>query len=193
MARARNIKPGFFQNDEQQTPDLSFSWRLKARRLDADEFFYDDILAECRVESRLLFLGLWALANDMGWLPDDPIQIHRHLPILGDVRVDDLLNDLVSHGQIERSAGIQVVGWTHWQGHIRRYISSWGRLRLQVFERDGYVCRYCGVYTGHPHCDHVLPKSRGGSDEPDNLVTACRSCNLSKHARTPEEWLGAAQ
>ena len=35
--------------------------------------------------------------------------------------------------------------------------------------------------------DHVLPKSRGGKSTWDNLVAACRSCNLRKGDRTPEE------
>ena len=35
--------------------------------------------------------------------------------------------------------------------------------------------------------DHVLPRSRGGPDSWENLVTACRVCNLRKAWRTPEE------
>ncbi len=38
-----------------------------------------------------------------------------------------------------------------------------------------------------PTIDHVLPRSRGGTDDPENLVTACRPCNTRKANRTPEE------
>jgi len=55
-------------------------------------------------------------------------------------------------------------------------------LRLAVFERDGYVCRYCGKSTERPHADHVYPESRGGATIVENLVTACRDCNMKKQA-----------
>lgn len=55
-------------------------------------------------------------------------------------------------------------------------------LRLQVFDRDNYTCRYCGQPAANPHCDHVYPESRGGATELGNLVTACRKCNMTKRA-----------
>lgn len=66
--------------------------------------------------------------------------------------------------------------------------SYWKSLRVLIFERDGYICQYCGISVDSPHCDHVFPRSRGGSDEIENLVTACPRCNISKKDRTPEEW-----
>ena len=36
--------------------------------------------------------------------------------------------------------------------------------------------------------DHLIPQSRGGSDEPDNLVWACKSCNSQKATKTVEEY-----
>lgn len=67
--------------------------------------------------------------------------------------------------------------------------SAWRELRRQVFRRDNYTCRYCGRHVeGEVHCDHVIPLSRGGKTELDNLVTACPACNLSKHNKTPDEW-----
>lgn len=54
--------------------------------------------------------------------------------------------------------------------------------RFKIFKRDGFRCRYCGAQPGEKqlHVDHVHPRSRGGTDDPLNLVTACRACNLSK-------------
>lgn len=63
--------------------------------------------------------------------------------------------------------------------------AKWQRVRLKVLERDTWTCRYCSRPANH--VDHVLPKSRGGKDVLDNLVAACRRCNCSKGARTPEE------
>jgi 5-methylcytosine-specific restriction endonuclease McrA len=54
-------------------------------------------------------------------------------------------------------------------------------LRAEVLERDGYTCGYCGRPA--QEVDHRLPLARGGSDNPANLVAACRCCNLAKGAR----------
>jgi 5-methylcytosine-specific restriction endonuclease McrA len=61
--------------------------------------------------------------------------------------------------------------------------------RMLIYWRDGYRCQFCAkkFSAAELTLDHILPKSRGGSNRPDNLVTACKSCNNRKGARTPEE------
>lgn len=56
------------------------------------------------------------------------------------------------------------------------------RVRFSVFSRDGFACRYCGATseTVQLVLDHIEPVSKGGSDEPENLVTACQPCNAGK-------------
>lgn len=49
------------------------------------------------------------------------------------------------------------------------------------------ACPYCGS-SGPLHLDHVEPLARGGLHTPDNLVPACRRCNLSKQAKPVEAW-----
>ena len=61
------------------------------------------------------------------------------------------------------------------------------KFRAEVVERCGAGCWYCGASEA-PTLDHVMPRSRGGADDPENLVPACKSCNSSKGAKTPEEW-----
>lgn len=58
------------------------------------------------------------------------------------------------------------------------------RLRFEILKRDGFMCRYCGAEPESAvlHVDHVIPESKGGTDDPDNLVAACRDCNLGKAA-----------
>jgi hypothetical protein len=70
---------------------------------------------------------------------------------------------------------------------VRPGTSSWRALRQMIFERDGFACVYCGNLDDLA-CDHVHPRSRGGKNDPSNLVTACKPCNSSKRDRTPEEW-----
>ena len=55
-------------------------------------------------------------------------------------------------------------------------------VRLAIFERDAYRCRNCGDHHDLT-IDHIVPVSRGGSDESTNLQTLCRPCNSSKGNR----------
>jgi hypothetical protein len=70
-------------------------------------------------------------------------------------------------------------------------------LRVEEF---GWSCYYCGkplgtsAEKGHPNeltKDHVIPRERGGPDELENLVPACRSCNTMKGPRTADEFMRA--
>jgi len=70
MARARNIKPSFFTNEQ---------------------------LAECSSWARLLFIGLWTIADREGKLEDRPKRIKIELLPYDDCNVDELLDEL--HGQ----------------------------------------------------------------------------------------------
>lgn len=58
--------------------------------------------------------------------------------------------------------------------------------RKNIIKRDGSKCQYCGTRT-QLTIDHILPKSRGGEDSWENLVTACIKCNNVKGNRTPKE------
>jgi 5-methylcytosine-specific restriction endonuclease McrA len=66
---------------------------------------------------------------------------------------------------------------------------EWEPLRLKIFARDGFCCTYCGGIEGPFECDHVVPTSRGGSNDESNLTTACKPCNASKRDRLVEEWM----
>lgn len=59
------------------------------------------------------------------------------------------------------------------------------RIRFEVFIRDGWACQYCGAKSPavELHVDHITPVSSGGTNELENLITACASCNLGKGAR----------
>ena len=58
--------------------------------------------------------------------------------------------------------------------------------RRAVFARDGYACQYCGSGS-HLTVDHVIPKSRGGRSNWENVVTSCAPCNVRKADRLPHE------
>ncbi|KAG1666407.1 hypothetical protein FOA52_006516 [Chlamydomonas sp. UWO 241] len=68
---------------------------------------------------------------------------------------------------------------------------------MDVMQQRGPLrCRYCGIGTVRRHwsdynhhrsdtatVDHVIPRSKGGTDDPCNLVIACRKCNCQKGDR----------
>lgn len=56
------------------------------------------------------------------------------------------------------------------------------RLRFEILRRDGHACQYCGEKAPNVtlHVDHVIPVALGGTDQPGNLVAACKDCNLGK-------------
>lgn len=71
---------------------------------------------------------------------------------------------------------------------------SWQKLRELCFARDNYTCVWCGEFDGVTlHLDHLYPSSKGGTNDPENLVTSCDRCNLGKHARViPDTWIPVA-
>lgn len=58
------------------------------------------------------------------------------------------------------------------------------RIRFEVFKRDNFECQYCGRTPPAVtlECDHIFPIALGGTDEIDNLTTACMDCNRGKSA-----------
>lgn len=66
-------------------------------------------------------------------------------------------------------------------GDDRRHIS--GKLREEVYRRDGWKCRQCHRTT-ELTIDHKWPHSRGGTNALDNLQTLCKPCNLAKNDNT---------
>ena len=59
--------------------------------------------------------------------------------------------------------------------------------KRNVLVRDGFRCAYCGNSRDWLSIDHIIPRSRGGKTTFENCVAACKSCNLKKGGRTPNE------
>jgi 5-methylcytosine-specific restriction endonuclease McrA len=78
-------------------------------------------------------------------------------------------------------------------GRTCRRVSDDGTLTPDVVQRLFACCTHC-AYCGElmtprqKTLDHVMPVSRGGVHGVQNVVIACRRCNVRKGARTPEEW-----
>ncbi len=92
MARARNLKPGFFLNED---------------------------LAKCDPLARLLFAGLWCLADRDGRLEDRPERIKVEVLPYDRCNVENLLDQLAARGFIARyqAAGVRVIQIAKFQKH----------------------------------------------------------------------------
>lgn len=103
MARARNIKPGFFTHDG---------------------------LAELDALTRLLFIGLWTVADRSGRLEDRPKRIKAEVMPYDNCDMDEMLDSLHRSGFIQRYrvgevAAIQIVKWDkHQNPHIKESEST---------------------------------------------------------------------
>jgi 5-methylcytosine-specific restriction endonuclease McrA len=56
------------------------------------------------------------------------------------------------------------------------------KTRFEVFKRDDFTCQYCGKTPPEVilEVDHINPKSKGGTGDINNLITACFDCNRGK-------------
>jgi 5-methylcytosine-specific restriction endonuclease McrA len=102
---------------------------------------------------------------------------------------------LTVHGGINRLRGAQSLL------HLHPIVASTGHCRdhavdpapaltnTALFARDRHLCLYCGDHFTRAELtrDHVLPLSRQGKDEWENVVSACVACNLKKSNRTPQQ------
>ena len=60
-----------------------------------------------------------------------------------------------------------------------------------LLELHVYSCFYCGSKVGRqnqPTIDHMIPLSRGGDNQLENLTIACRSCNARKGTKSVEQF-----
>ena len=181
MARARNIKPGFFKNE---------------------------LLAEMPPETRLLFMGLWCLADREGRFEDRPKKIKMELFPCDSFSIEDSLALLAKDGfllryEVDGKRYAQVVNFTkHQMPHHKEVPSDIpappgcaqvtrhsydvpAKVKEEVFARDGNACLKCGALESLS-LDHIQPLCSGGDNSTNNLQTLCTSCNSSKGNTTKD-------
>ncbi len=147
MARARNIKPGFFRNAD---------------------------LVELPYEARLLFIGLWTIADRAGRMEDRPKQIKMELFPADSLDVDSLLDQLASIGMVARYSHegkryLQVVNFVkHQNPHKDEKAST-------LPDQDGHVAHQEPEKKKH-RADTVQAPCESGADTvaigliPDSLI-----------------------
>lgn len=80
-----------------------------------------------------------------------------------------------------RPAVIRLAKFVHVPRKFRRQVTN-----TFLFARDNYQCQYCGRAVHHLKPreyltrDHLIPISRGGTNDWTNVLTACSTCNTRK-------------
>lgn len=77
-----------------------------------------------------------------------------------------------------------ISGVEYQQGELYGY-----EVREYLLEKWQRRCAYCGKENVPLQIDHVVPRSKGGTDRISNLTLACRECNEAKGSLLPQEWL----
>ena len=77
----------------------------------------------------------------------------------------------------------EVSGVEYQQGKLKGF-----EVREYLLEKWKRKCAYCGKKDVKLEIEHIIPKSRGGSNRVDNLTISCRKCNVKKGNQTAEEF-----
>ena len=123
-----------------------------------------------------------------GWLPPSLEQkiavqvneidhLHRYFPIKT-IIVETAEFD------IQKIKNPDISGIEYQQGTLQGY-----NIRNYLLEKHNRKCFYCGKTVSGFEVEHMLPKSRGGSNRIDNLTLSCHDCNEKKGTLTAEEFI----
>ena len=77
-----------------------------------------------------------------------------------------------------------ISGIEYQQGTLFQY-----EIREYVLEKWNRICAYCDERNAPLEIEHIVPKSRGGSNRPSNLTLACVPCNEAKGSRPVEDFV----
>src|SRR3970282_1141474 len=149
-------------------------------------------------EAAVFWSGRWesvrCLALNASFEPLTMVPVRRALRLVIDGKAEIVEPD---RGEVMRSARlelprpavIRLVKFVHVPRRFRRQVTN-----TFLFARDEYRCQFCGRAPNefrHRECltrDHLVPLSRGGTNDWTNVITACSSCNTRKGNALPEGW-----
>jgi hypothetical protein len=95
----------------------------------------------------------------------------------------DQINVEIGSFDTQKMQNPEVCGVSYQQGQLQGYL-----LREYLLAKWQRQCAYCQTSGVPLQVEHLVPKSRGGSDRASNLVIACDACNKQKGSRTAEEF-----
>jgi len=122
-----------------------------------------------------------------GWLPpsiDHKLQSHVKLveKFTQILPVSDVVVE-VAKFDTQKMQNPEISGVEYKQGELQGY-----EVRQYLLEKWGHKCAYCSKDNTPLEVEHIVPRTRGGSDRVSNLTISCRRCNQKKGSRTAEEF-----
>lgn len=69
----------------------------------------------------------------------------------------------------------------HKENYQKGTLYGYGNIRAYILQRDSYKCKQCNTKKGVMEVHHIIFRSEGGSDDPENLITLCHNCHSALH------------
>lgn len=174
------MEMGFVKNwaEFQHYKDRSPPW-IKLHRGLLDNIDYallDPVAAKC-------LPLIWLIASEYdGHVPEIDILAFRLR--LSVEAAQAVVDDLLKRRFLGAGSSEQVATPAQHKSNPSRYVPD--KTRMEVFQRDGGACVWCGSQE-NVEFDHVTPVSKGGKSTACNLQLLCRSCNRKKRTREAEQ------
>lgn len=125
------------------------------------------------------------LVLNQNYQPLNVCNARRAIILLGRGKAETLIDGREHISTVSRRVSIPSVIRLVYM--VKRPIARRRLSRRAVFYRDGFRCQYCGKQSKDLTLDHILPRSRKGPHEWENVVSACIPCNHRKAGQTPRE------
>ena len=97
------------------------------------------------------------------------------------INIDKVMIENVSFDVTQMSSNTKIYGVAYQQGPLYQ-----NKLRSFIFNRSNNKCVYCGAKA--TEIDHIVPRTKGGTNSVHNLVASCRACNQMKSNKTLKEF-----
>ena len=126
-------------------------------------------------------------AKEKGWLaPSIQHKLDSHISLIEGIKkilpITRIIIELASF-DTQKMQNPEISGVEYQQGELQGY-----EVREYLLQKFNRKCAYCGKKDVPLEIEHIVPKSRGGSDRVSNLTIACHECNQSKGNQTAEEF-----
>jgi len=125
--------------------------------------------------------------KEKGWLaPSIQHKLDSHIMLIdklkGILPITRIIIEIASF-DTQKMQNPEISGVEYQQGELQGY-----EVREYLLEKFNHRCAYCGKTDVPLEIEHIVPRSRGGSDRVSNLTIACRECNQAKGNQTAEEF-----
>jgi len=122
-----------------------------------------------------------------GWLaPSIQHKVDTHLRLVQKIKDILPISNVVievANFDTQKMQNPEISGIEYQQGELQGYM-----VREYLLEKWGRKCAYCGKKDIPLEIEHIIPKSRGGTNRVSNLTLSCNKCNLKKGTQTAEEF-----